>query len=648
MRVDLAGVGPDLRQLAAATDQLLVHVPRAVGVLQSHAALEHDPVRVGGQPLQQPDHGPHHREVEPAAPHPAVARLVDLGAGHPLTQGPPSPQVPGGLDDAFAAATVPVGEEAVGPAHVPLGHDETRRGRPLQLGQDLVGRVQDGTGQLAVQVQVRALLAEEPLLVELVVEHRLVQEAEVEADAGVVGDQQRALLEQALHVHLALADHPGGGAGERRRERLHVGVQAEDHLEAVPLGQPAQPRVVQQLPPALVVLRLRVEVQVLQPVPPGRHDEELALGWDVVCQERVEPGQAGDHDLVRVVAEVTDDVLLLPLRAHHEQVGGEARGVLAVVRHHPLGAHDPVLQEDLARGDGAAHGRRAQRVEVVRVVRAQHAVGAQGGVHVLLGPVLQHVAVRRDVAVLRRPGLEHVVGVDLRVVLAQVAEQRQAGVLGLVGPFADQPDRLAVVHRAVEPGRQPGEVPAAQLGAQVVQGVGVEQVDLERGLARLERVVGRDHRCLLAPGHPARAGQGAGEEPGLAHPNVEGLGGLLGPERHPGVQDLVAELALVQQRPEVAVDAEPVPAVPGAGAGAGLVEPEPHRAGDAQSRRPALEQQLGVPQLAVPGGQPAGEAQPAVGHAEPPHVDVPVRARLPVDRERQVAAGADVGDHRCG
>src|SRR5699024_5577282 len=131
------------------------------------------------------------------------------------------------------------------------------------------------------------------MIVELIVDDRLMEECEVECDARIVGDQHRALFEHQLDIDLTLNDGSDSDVTEMRAELLHVRVQTEDRSEVVLLDQRAQSVTGNQRFPTLKVAGFDEALWVLQPRAPSRHDHELAvIDVDIISQQGVESGKA--------------------------------------------------------------------------------------------------------------------------------------------------------------------------------------------------------------------------------------------------------------------------------------------------------------------------------------------------------------------
>jgi hypothetical protein len=96
-----------------------------------------------------------------------------------------------GAEDAFVGRGVSVVKETVGSASEFLILDEVVIRESRERSERGLLVLPDQPGQLAIEVKVGTVAAQEGRAVELVVEDRAVLEGEVEADRGIVGDHAR-------------------------------------------------------------------------------------------------------------------------------------------------------------------------------------------------------------------------------------------------------------------------------------------------------------------------------------------------------------------------------------------------------------------------------------------------------------------------
>ena len=323
-----------------------------------------------------------------------------------------------------------------------------------------VAAVRDGAeavaGVLEVVLPAGVAAAQDRLGVELVVDDRAFQVRRVEGDRGEVGDQHAGPGEELLRV-LALVGQRLDVVREvhQGQPRQQDRMRKEGELHSLVLARGSQLFVAKEGKPAADEVGLqqgRVRDPLLgagddrgnEVVAPGRGDQQevAALGREAEpdVTEPVEPGQAGeDHlagreDVRRVVA---DDRRHLPRGAHHERVE-----LLEVEPRREVVLDHAVLQEVEAPTragelvDRSGRHDRGVRVRGEQMGRVRHQQ-----------PPLQRAVRDQPVAVARccepvpllAALLQDEPGVDLGVVLAQVAEQDLSAVGRVVQPIHEHP-----------------------------------------------------------------------------------------------------------------------------------------------------------------------------------------------------------------
>ena len=271
---------------------------------------------------------------------------------------------------------------------------------------------------------------------------------------------------------------------------------------------------------------------------------------------------------------------------------------------------------------------------------ADDALGLQHLVDVLDRAVEEHVVEALEVAPLGGVLADHVVGVDLAVVLAHVAEEVHAVVLRLVRQLTDDPHRLLGASGRDGPGGR-------QLAAQVLVHGGVEELQVQRRVLRLEGVVGLDRQGPVAVGDVPAAGAGPHEHPAAAHPALVALAAVGGNELDEHVRDVVGDPAGGEVGPEVVRGAEGVGAQAEAGAGGPGVERDRHRHHRLVAAGASLDGQRGRREVGVPAQQRAAQGEHATRHAQSVVAHLAGRRQRGADEHREDALAVDERRHRA-